>query len=123
MAGYLLILACSQWFAPDDRTTADTARNPGQLRRAALTGGWPWWPRSVVPLAVPGLRPGHVPAGVPAEPLGRATGLNPMITLGNSLRSPAGDGRITYATNAARRCTCGPSPWTISTAILGTGRP
>src|SRR4029453_18329121 len=36
------------------------------------------------------------------NPWGSATGLNPMISLGNSLRSPSGDGRITYASSASR---------------------
>jgi transglutaminase-like putative cysteine protease len=101
VAGYLLILACSQWFTPDARTPADTARNPGQMRRAALTGGAALVATLIVPLAIPGFDQGTFPQGSRVNPWGTSTGLNPMITLGNSLRTPAGSGRITYATNAA----------------------
>jgi transglutaminase-like putative cysteine protease len=99
-AGYLMILACSQWFAPDSRTTADTARNPGQFRRAALTGGMALAVTLILPLAIPGFDQGTFPQGSRLNPWGSSTGLNPMISLGSSLRSPSGDGRITYASNA-----------------------
>ncbi|MCU1517606.1 MAG: transglutaminase, partial [Pseudarthrobacter sp.] len=101
VAGYLLILGCSQWFAPDTRTPADTARNPGQLKRAALTGAVALVATLAVPLAIPGFDQGTFPQGSRVNPWGTSTGLNPMITLGNSLRTPAGTGRITYATSAA----------------------
>lgn len=101
-AGYLMILACSQWFAPDNRTTADTARNPGQFRRAAITGGIALVITLLLPLAVPGFDQGTFPQGSRLNPWGSSTGLNPMISLGNSLRSPTGDGRITYATSGSR---------------------
>ena len=100
VAGYLLILAFSQWFTPDARTAADTARNPGQLKRAVLTGTVALVATLVVPLAIPGFDQGTFPQGARLNPWGSSTGLNPMITLGNSLRTPAGSGRITYATNA-----------------------
>lgn len=99
-AGYLVILACSQWFAPDARTQADTARNPGQIRRATLTGAVALVATLLLQLVVPGFDQGTFPQGSRLNPWGTATGLNPMISLGNSLRTPTGEGRITYATNA-----------------------
>jgi transglutaminase-like putative cysteine protease len=99
-AGYLLILACSQWFTPDRRTRADTARDPGQFRRATLTGAMAVAVTLLLQLVLPGFDHGTFPQGSRLNPFGTATGLNPMISLGNSLRSPAGDGRITFATNA-----------------------
>ena len=51
-------------------------------------------------LVIPGFDQGTFPQGSRLNPFGTATGLNPMISLGNSLRTPAGDGRITFATNA-----------------------
>ncbi|MCU1542094.1 MAG: transglutaminase [Arthrobacter sp.] len=98
--GYLLILGSSQWFAPDPRTRADTARNPGQLRRASLTGALALTVTLLLQLVIPGFDQGTFPQGSRLNPFGAATGLNPMISLGNSLRSPTGDGRITYATNS-----------------------
>ena len=99
-AGYLMILGCSHWFAPDSRTGADTARNPGQFRRGALTGAAALTVTLLLQLVVPGFDQGTFPQGSRLNPFGPATGLNPMISLGNSLRSPSGDGRITFATNA-----------------------
>ncbi|MET3951768.1 transglutaminaseTgpA domain-containing protein [Arthrobacter sp. UYEF36] len=99
-AGYLMILGCSHWFAPDARTGADTARNPGQFRRGALTGAVALTVTLLLQLVIPGFEQGTFPQGSRLNPFGPASGLNPMISLGNSLRSPTGDGRITFATNA-----------------------
>ncbi|MEC5190360.1 MULTISPECIES: transglutaminase family protein [unclassified Arthrobacter] len=98
--GYLLILGCSHWFAPDARTGAEAVRNPGQFRRGALTGAAALAATLVLQLVTPGFDQGSFPQGSRLNPFGPASGLNPMISLGNSLRSPSGDGRITYATNA-----------------------
>ncbi|MDQ0732888.1 transglutaminase family protein [Arthrobacter sp. B1I2] len=100
VTGYLLILACSQWFAPDGRLQGGTARSPGLVRRAALTGAVALVATLVLPLAIPGFDRGTFPQGSRLNPWGSATGLNPMITLGSSLRTPDGSGRITYATNS-----------------------
>ncbi|MDQ0770018.1 transglutaminase-like putative cysteine protease [Pseudarthrobacter defluvii] len=99
-AGYLLILGCSQWFAPDGRLQGGSARSPGLVRRAALTGAVALASALVLPLAIPGFDRGSFPQGSRLNPWGAATGLNPMITLGNSLRAPDGSGRITYATTS-----------------------
>ena len=101
VAGYLLILACAQWFAPDARTSTDSGRSPGNLRRAVLTGTVALVATLAVPLAIPGFDHGTFPQGSRLNPWGGGAGLNPMITLGNSLRTPAGTGRITYATNSS----------------------
>ncbi|MCB5272762.1 Protein-glutamine gamma-glutamyltransferase [Arthrobacter sp. SO5] len=98
--GYLMILGCSHWFAPDPRTGADTARNPGQFKRAVVTGALALSVSMLLQLLIPGFDQGTFPQGSRLNPFGSATGLNPMISLGNSLRSPSGDGRITFATNA-----------------------
>ncbi|NUT70754.1 DUF3488 and transglutaminase-like domain-containing protein [Pseudarthrobacter sp. C4D7] len=99
-AGYLLILAFSQWFAPEGRLQGGPARSPGLMRRAALTGALALAATLVLPLAIPGFDRGTFPQGSRLNPWGASTGLNPMITLGNSLRTPDGSGRITYATNS-----------------------
>src|SRR5688572_20554402 len=99
--GFLLILACSQWFSPDARIQADTSRNPGQAKRAALSGAVALVTTLVLQLVIPGFDQGTFPQGSRLNPWASSSGLNPMISLGNSLRRPTGDGRITYATNAA----------------------
>ena len=100
VVGYLLILGCSHWYTPDTRTLADTARNPGQLRRGTVTAVAALTLTLVLQLVIPGFDQGTFPQGSRLNPFGGATGLNPMISLGNSLRSPSGEGRITFATNA-----------------------
>ena len=99
-AGYLLILACSQRFAPDGRLQSGAPRSPGLARRAALTGAAAMVATLLLPLAIPGFDQGTFPQGSRLNPWGGTTGLNPMITLGSSLRAPDGSGRITYATNS-----------------------
>ncbi len=99
--GFLMILACSHWFHPGSGTRTDTAPSPGQLKRAAVTGAMALALTLLLQLVVPGFDQGTFPQGSRLNPWGTSNGLNPMISLGNSLRSPAGTGRITYATNAA----------------------
>lgn len=99
-AGYLLILACSQWFAPDARLQSGTSKGTGQFKRSALTGVLALVMSLAVPLAIPGFESGTFPQGSRLNSWGTSNGLNPMITLGNSLRSPTGSGRITYASSA-----------------------
>lgn len=98
--GYILILGCSQWFAPDSRLQTDNARGTGQFRRSAVIGAVALVLGLLLPLAIPGFERGTFPVGSRLNPWGVSNGLNPMITLGNSLRNPTGDGRITYATSS-----------------------
>lgn len=99
--GYLLILGCSQWFAPDARLQSGAPRSSGQIRRSLVTGALALGLALVVPLAIPGFETGTFPQGSRLSPWGTSNGLNPMITLGNSLRSPTGSGRITYSTSSS----------------------
>ncbi|MCM0618236.1 DUF3488 and transglutaminase-like domain-containing protein [Paenarthrobacter sp. TYUT067] len=99
--GYLLILGCSHWFAPDARLQSGSGRGAGQFRRSVITGGLALALTMTVPVVIPGFETGTFPQGSRLSPWGTSNGLNPMITLGNSLRSPTGSGRITYATSAS----------------------
>lgn len=99
--GFLLILGCSQWFAPDSRFQSGAPRSSGQFKRSLVTGVLALGLALVVPLAIPGFESGTFPQGSRLSPWGTSNGLNPMITLGNSLRSPTGSGRITYATSSS----------------------
>ncbi|WAH98383.1 transglutaminase TgpA family protein [Arthrobacter sp. MMS18-M83] len=98
--GFILILGCSQWFAPDWRLQTDNPRGAGQLKRSTVIGAVALVLGLLLPLAVPGFERGTFPVGSRLNPWGVSNGLNPMITLGNSLRNPTGDGRITYATSS-----------------------
>ena len=99
-AGYLMILGCSHWFTPAARTRADTARDPGQIRRGTVTAALALTLTLLLQTVIPGFDQGTFPQGSRLNPFGGATGLNPMISLGTSLRSPSGEGRITFATSA-----------------------
>lgn len=98
--GYLVILACHQWFDSGNRIAGDANRSPGHTRRAVLTGTAALAATLIVPMAVPGFDRGSFPQGTRLNAWGTGNGLNPMITLGNSLRAPSGSGRITYGTTA-----------------------
>jgi transglutaminase-like putative cysteine protease len=97
--GYLMILGCSQWFSAS-RLQAGADRNPGQFRRAAMTGGVALLATLLLQPLIPGFDRGTFPQGSRLNPWGSSSGLNPMISLGNSLRSPTGEGRITYASTS-----------------------
>ncbi|HEY8295996.1 MAG TPA: transglutaminaseTgpA domain-containing protein [Micrococcaceae bacterium] len=100
-AGYLLILGCSQWFAPHGQARPAGTRTGGQLRRAAGIGGAAVVVTLLLPLAIPGFNSGTFPEGSHFNPFGKVSGLNPMITLGNDLRNPSAVGQMTYATDSA----------------------
>ena len=121
VAGYLLILGCSQWFAPGlPAPRTDAAGSPGQLRRAALTGAVALVATLLVPAGRSRLRPGHLPAGLPAQPVGNRHRPESHDHAG---QQPADTGRqrpdhLRHQRHRSR-CTCGPSRWTISTANPG----
>lgn len=98
--GFILILGCSQWFAPDSRLQTDNPRGTGQLKRSMVIGAVALVLGLLLPVAIPGFERGTFPVGSRLNPWGVSNGLNPMITLGSSLRNPTGDGRITYATSS-----------------------
>ncbi len=100
-AGFIMILGCAQRFAPDYRLQSGAGQGQGQFRRSVMLGSAALALGMVLPLAVPGFEQGTFPVGSRLNPWGPSNGLNPMITLGNSLRTPTGDGRITYATSSS----------------------
>ena len=96
--GYLMILGCSQWFAPNRAALRAPATRAVQACGHDGRGGASCHPPAS-PL-IPGFDRGTFPQGSRLNPWGSSSGLNPMISLGNSLRSPTGEGRMTYASTA-----------------------
>ncbi|MBP2217764.1 DUF3488 and transglutaminase-like domain-containing protein [Arthrobacter sp. CAN_C5] len=99
VVGFLILLGCSQW---RDSQTPGASRDAsgGRLARGLSIGAAALAVTILVPLAIPGFNVGLFPQGARVNLWGTATGLNPVVTLGNDLRNPTGFGRITYATNS-----------------------
>lgn len=96
-AGYLLILGCCRWYAPEGqlRPAANRARS-GTLARAAGLGAAVVLVISLLPAAIPGFTTGTFPQGTRLGAPGDVSGLDPMISLGNSLRVQSGSISMTY---------------------------
>ncbi|MFB9653438.1 transglutaminase family protein [Pseudarthrobacter oxydans] len=97
-AGYIFLLATGQWresFEAQGRAAAAV-----YLARAATIGAAALSLALVLPAMVPGFTTGTFPQGSRLQWWTAASGLDPSVTLGNSLREPDGSGRITYATTA-----------------------
>ncbi|MGX9901893.1 DUF3488 domain-containing protein [Arthrobacter sp. SA17] len=89
--GYLMIVGCSQWFSAN-RLQVGAGRNAGQFKGAAMTAGVALLATLLLQPLIPGFERGTFPQGSRLNPWGSSSGLNPMISLGNSLRSPTGEG-------------------------------
>ncbi|MBE0009040.1 MULTISPECIES: DUF3488 and transglutaminase-like domain-containing protein [unclassified Arthrobacter] len=99
VVGFLILLGCSQW-RDSQATGASRDASGGRLARGLSIGAAALAVTILVPLAIPGFNVGLFPQGARVNLWGTATGLNPVVTLGNDLRNPTGFGRITYATNS-----------------------
>ncbi|WP_427016704.1 transglutaminaseTgpA domain-containing protein [Pseudarthrobacter sp. P1] len=100
-AGYLLVLGLAQWYAPHGTFRPAGASAPAsQVRRALGLGGAAVAALLVVPALIPGFTAGTFPQGARLTAFGQVSGVNPMVTLGNDLRSPSGGGQLFYATDA-----------------------
>ncbi|WP_051479038.1 DUF3488 and transglutaminase-like domain-containing protein [Arthrobacter sp. H5] len=102
VAGYLLLLGCAQWREARHESAASRELSGGHLSRGLTIGAVALTVSVILPLVIPGFNSGAFPQGARVNLWGTASGLNPIVTLGNDLRNPTGFGRITYATNADR---------------------
>ncbi|WP_054010223.1 transglutaminase TgpA family protein [Arthrobacter sp. ERGS1:01] len=99
--GYLLILGCCRWYAPDGILRPAANRPPsGTLRRAAALGAAVVLLMTLLPVVIPGFTQGVFPQGSRIGTGGDVSGLDPMISLGNDLRSQSGTVTMTYLTDA-----------------------
>lgn len=100
-AGYLLLLGCCRWYAPDGklRPAANRARS-GTLTRATLLGTAVVLVATLLPAAIPGFDQGTFPQGSRLGSSGNVAGLDPMISLGNDLRAQSGAVNLTYLSNS-----------------------
>ncbi|MGO4383778.1 transglutaminase TgpA family protein [Specibacter sp. RAF43] len=100
-AGFMLVLGCCRWYAPDGklRPAANRARS-GTFVRAAGLGAVVVLLMTLLPPAIPGFTHGLFPEGTRVGNPGDVSGLDPMISLGNSLRAQSGRVNLTYLTDS-----------------------
>ncbi|MBW4095756.1 MAG: transglutaminase, partial [Acidobacteria bacterium] len=89
-AGYLMILGLSQWYRPDGASGPPTGRQPGQLLRGSVITAGTLAVAMAVATVMPGFDTGAFPQGSYFNPFGVSSGINPLITLGEDLRSQIG---------------------------------
>lgn len=99
-AGYIFLLGSGQWRESFDVHSRAAHSTAGYLARAVSLGAAALSLTLFLPTVIPGFNAGTFPQGARLQWWGAASGLDPTITLGNSLREPDGFGRITYATTA-----------------------
>lgn len=97
--GFLLVLGAAHWLFSRSDQEPGAVLSGSQLNRALAIGSAGIAAALIVPLAIPGFTSGIFPEGSRMS-LGTASGLNPMITLGNDLRNPGAVGRMTYVTTS-----------------------
>ena len=99
-AGFLLILGCCRWYAPEGKLRTGTLQFPtGTLSRAVTLGAAVVLLMTLVPAAIPGFTHGIFPQGSRLGGASGTTRLDPMITLGNDLREQSAEVTMTYLSN------------------------
>lgn len=99
-AGYLLLLGCCRWYAPEGRLrSGGNAAPSGTLARGAALGAAVVLLMAIVPAAVPGFTQGSFPQGSRLNGNNGPTRLDPMIALGSDLRTQSSRINLTYLSN------------------------
>ncbi len=100
--GFLLILGCCRWYAPDGKLRPPiTAAPSGVLARGAALGAAVVLLMVVVPAAIPGFSHGVFPQGARLGGDNGPTRLDPMIALGADLREQSSRINLTYFSNTS----------------------
>lgn len=101
-AGFLLILGVARWYAPDGKLRTDTPKAAtGVLARATALGAAVVLLMGMVSTAIPGFTKGLYPQGSALNGSGVGGSLDPMLTLGDDLRSQSSRVTIHYTTSTA----------------------
>ena len=101
-AGFLLILGCARWYAPDGALRTDTPKvASGVLGKAAALGAAVVLLMTLATQAMPGFTQGLYPQGTRPVGQGGGVSLDPMLTLGDDLRAQSGRLALLYRTTAA----------------------
>ncbi|MGG5751195.1 transglutaminase TgpA family protein [Zafaria sp. Z1313] len=108
--GFLLILGAAR--LADSTIDPAAAVHSGLLRQSVLIAAGAVIAMLVVPLALPGFTTGLLPEGRKLYLWGQPTGINPVLNLGNNLRSPVGLTTVRYWTDSEE-------PLYLRTAVVG----
>lgn len=99
-AGFLLVLGCCRWYAPEGKLRTDVPRFPsGTLPQALAMGAAVVLLMSMLPAVVPGFKQGAFPQGTRFNEQSGATSLDPMISLGQNLREQSAQTHLNYLSN------------------------
>ncbi len=100
-AGYLLILGCARWYAPNGKLRTDTPKvASGILAKGAALGAAVVLLMTLATQAMPGFRDGLYPQGSQLAGAGEGGTLDPMLSLGDDLRSQSGRITLRYLSTA-----------------------
>lgn len=96
-AGFLLVLGCCRWYAPDGKLRTGGSVHPsGTLYRAVALGAVVVTLMAALPTVIPGFTKGAFPQGTQLGQGSGAAQLDPMIALGVDLRSQSDRVAMTY---------------------------
>ncbi|MBP2411579.1 transglutaminase-like putative cysteine protease [Arthrobacter stackebrandtii] len=100
-AGYLLILGCARWYAPNGKLRTDTPKvASGILAKGAALGAAVVLLMALATQAVPGFTEGLYPQGSQLSGTGEGGTLDPMLSLGDDLRSQSSRVTMRYQSTA-----------------------
>lgn len=100
-SGYLLLLGCCRWYAPDGKLrAAATAAPSGTLARGAIMGAAVVLIMALLPVFIPGFNQGAFPQGARLGQQGAAARIDPMISLGKDLREQSSKVALKYLTSS-----------------------
>ncbi|MHA7304995.1 transglutaminase TgpA family protein [Arthrobacter sp. TMN-49] len=100
-AGFLVVLGCCSWYAPEGKIRSGLgAQAGGILPRAMALGAAVVLLTMLVPVAIPGFTQGVFPQGSRLSGPGGVSQLDPMISLGRNLRQQSNEVALTYVSNS-----------------------
>ncbi|MHA7269849.1 transglutaminase TgpA family protein [Arthrobacter sp. HLT1-20] len=101
-AGFLLVLGCCNWYAPEGKIRSGSIVQPtGILSRAMALGAAVMLLTALLPAAIPGFTQGSFPQGSRLNGPSGVSELDPMISLGANLRQQSNQVALSYLSNTS----------------------
>lgn len=99
-AGYLVVLGCCSWYAPEGKIRSGrSAPSSGMLPRALAMGAAVVLLTAALPAVIPGFTQGSFPQGSKLNGASGVAQLDSMISLGENLREQSNEVAVTYLSN------------------------